>query len=136
MANDSRPLDQTKTPQNKTEHALHSIHRANKVISVTTVVALVLIVAMLGFSLIQLGQVVNNQQAEIKAAADRNAQLTQELQRSTDRQLQAIADYLECIAKTNPNTRTPAEVDACLNILRKGGDVSYFLGQPKTKVMV
>ncbi len=115
-------------PTSNSEHALHSVQRSNRIISISTVVALILIVAMLGFALIQLGSVVNTQQAEIKAAADRNANLTKEVQRTTDKQLKAIADYLECIAKTNPNTRTNAEVDACLNILRKGGEVSYFLG--------
>lgn len=120
-------------PPTNSDHALHSVQRSNKIISISTVVALVLIVAMLGFALIQLSQVVSNQQAEIKAAADRNANLTKEVQRTTDKQLKAIADYLECIAKTNPNTRTTAEVDACLNILRQGGQVSYFLGpQPKS----
>lgn len=117
-------------PPTNSDHALHSVQRSNKIISISTVVALVLIVAMLGFALIQLSRVVSNQQAEIKAAAERNAELTQEVQRTTDKQLKAIADYLECIAKTNPVTRTPGEVDACLNILRKGGEVSYFLGQP------
>lgn len=117
-------------PPTNSDQALHSVQRSNKIISISTVVALVLIVAMLGFALIQLSQVVSNQQAEIKAAADRNNELTKEVQRSTDKQLRAIGDYLECIAKTNPNTRTNAEVDACLNILRKGGEVSYFLGQP------
>lgn len=131
MADDKAPLQPTNTPQNKTEHALTSIHRANKVISISTVVALVLIVAMLGFALIQLQRVNDRQQQEIKAAADRNNQLVQELKNSSERQLGAIADYLECIAKTNPTTRTNAEVDACLDLLRKGGKVSYFLGHPK-----
>jgi hypothetical protein len=136
MATDSVPSDQTKTPQNKSEHALHSIHRANKVISITTVVALVLIVAMLGFSLIQLSRVVNTQQAEIKAAADRNAELTKQLQASTDKQLGAIADYLDCIAQTNPVTRTADEVNACLNILRDGGSKrTGFLPQRHTAQM-
>jgi cell division protein FtsB len=132
MAN---PQSDNLIPPTNSDQALHSVQRSNKIISISTVVALVLIVAMLGFALIQLSQVVSNQQAEIKAAADRNANLTKEVQRTTDKQLKAIADYLECIAKTNPNTRTNAEVDACLNILRKGGEVSYFLGQPKPKVM-
>lgn len=117
-------------PPTNSDHALHSVQRSNKIISISTVVALILIVAMLGFALLQLGNLVNTQQSEIKAAADRNGKLTEEVQRTTDKQLKAIADYLECIAKTNPNTRTNAEVDACLNILRKGGEVSYFLGQP------
>lgn len=118
-------------PPTNSDKALHSVERSNKVISISTVVALLVIVAMLGIALFQLSRVVNNQQAEIKAAADRNAELTKQVQRSTDKQLKAIADYLECIAKTNPNTRTPAEVDACLNILRQGGQVSYFLGPHK-----
>lgn len=124
MADDKAPLQPTNTPQNKTEHALTSIHRANKVISISTVVALVLIVAMLGFALIQLQRVNDRQQQEIKAAAERNNQLVQQVKDNTDRQLTAIADYLECIAKTNPVSRTPGEVDACLNILRQGGSVS------------
>lgn len=114
-------------PPTNSDQALHSVQRSNKIISISTVVALVLIVSMLGVALVQLSNVVSNQQSEIKAAADRNGELTKEVQRSTDKQLKAIADYLECIAKTNPNTRTPAEVDTCLNILRKGGEVSYFL---------
>lgn len=123
-------------PTTNTDKALHSVERSNKVISISTVVALVIIVAMLGIALFQLSRVVANQQAEIKAAADRNADLTREVQRSTDKQLKAIGDYLECIAKTNPNTRTPAEVDACLNILRQGGQVSYFLGPQKTSSLM
>lgn len=119
------------TPPTNSDQALHSVQRSNKIISISTVVALVLIVAMLGFALVQLSRVVSNQQAEITAAAERNANLTKELKSSTDRQLKAIADYLECIAKTNPTTRTNAEVDACLNILRQGGQVTYFLGPHK-----
>lgn len=113
-------------PTSNTDKALHSVERSNKIISISTVVTLVLIVAMLGVALVQLSRVVNNQQAEIRAAADRNANLTKEVQRTTDKQLKAIADYLECIAKTNPVTRTPTEVDSCLDILRQGGDLSYL----------
>lgn len=123
MANDN--------PTTNTDKALHSVERSNKVISISTVVALILIVAMLGIALVQLSNVISSQQSEAKARSERNTELIKEVKASSDKQLKAIADYLECIAKTNPNTRTNAEVDACLNILRQGGKVSYFLGPHK-----
>lgn len=112
-------------PTTNTDKALHSVERSNKVISISTVVALVLIVAMLGVALFQLNAVTKRQQDEAARATERNSQL-----------LGSIADYLECIAKTNPVTRTPQEVDACLNILRQGGDVSSFLDHPTSRPKV